>query len=72
MLQTKFDIHPFCYKWVMKSIRSKWRSFKFYLKANHYDNHATDEERLADCDERVLPDQWSFLVSQWSSKEWQV
>ena len=72
MLQTKFDIDPCSRSWVLKSLGTKWRNFKSLLKANHYDNHATDEERLADRDERVLPDQWSVLVSQWSSEKWQV
>ncbi|KAI7742297.1 hypothetical protein M8C21_018143, partial [Ambrosia artemisiifolia] len=66
---TTFDIEPGCRQSVLLSIGSKWRNFKSQLKVAHYDIHATDEERLADRDERVLPDQWSFLVSQWSSDE---
>ncbi|KAK9077051.1 hypothetical protein SSX86_005386 [Deinandra increscens subsp. villosa] len=68
---TRFDIEPACRKWVLLSLGSKWRNFKAHLKALHYDTHATDKERLADRDERVLPDQWSFLVSQWSSDKFQ-
>ncbi|KAL4580745.1 hypothetical protein LXL04_016947 [Taraxacum kok-saghyz] len=66
---TKFDIDPDCRKWVMLSIRNKWRTFKSRLKANHYDVHETDEDRLADRDERVPPHQWSALVSHWSSEK---
>ncbi|KAI3707830.1 hypothetical protein L2E82_36693 [Cichorium intybus] len=66
---TKFDIDPGCRKWVLLSIRNKWRTFKSRLKANHYDVHETDEDRLADRDERVSPDQWSALVSHWSSEK---
>ncbi|KAI3805156.1 hypothetical protein L1987_27269 [Smallanthus sonchifolius] len=68
---TKFDIDPCSRSWVLMSLGTKWRNFKSLLKSTHYDTHATDEEQLADCDERVLPDQWSFLVSQWSSEKWQ-
>ncbi|KAI3755176.1 hypothetical protein L1987_54971 [Smallanthus sonchifolius] len=68
---TKFDINPCSRSWVLMSLGTKWRNFKSLLKTTHYDTHATDEERLADCDERVLPDQWAFLVSQWSSEKWQ-
>ncbi|PWA73117.1 bromodomain, putative transposase, Ptta/En/Spm [Artemisia annua] len=68
---TTFDIDPSCRSWVLMSIRSKWRNFKSHLKSNYYDKYATDEERLANRDHRVLPDQWSFLVSQWSSDKWQ-
>ncbi|CAI9304395.1 unnamed protein product [Lactuca saligna] len=69
---TKFDIDPDCRRWVMLSIKKNWRTFKSHLKANHYDVHENDEDRLADRDERVPPDQWSALVSQWSSKKSQV
>ncbi|KAL7610431.1 hypothetical protein Lser_V15G11669 [Lactuca serriola] len=48
---TKFDIGLNCQRWVLLSIRNKWRTFK---------------SRLADLDHRVPPDQWSALVSQWS------
>ena len=42
------------------------------LKAAHYNTHTTDEERLADRDERVLPDQWEYLISYWNSEEGEV
>ncbi|KAI3805155.1 hypothetical protein L1987_27265 [Smallanthus sonchifolius] len=67
----RFDIDPSCRNSVLLSLGSKWRNFKAQLKASRYDTHATDEERLADREQRVLPDQWSFLVSQWSSDEFQ-
>lgn len=56
----------------MRSLGNKWRDWKSRLKTAHYDTHATDEERLADRDERVLPDQWVTLVSYWSSAEGEV
>ncbi|XP_071736852.1 uncharacterized protein [Rutidosis leptorrhynchoides] len=68
---TKFDIDPCNRSWVLRSLGSKWRNFKALLKATRYNTHATDKERLADRDERVLPEQWSFLVSKWSSEKWQ-
>ncbi|XP_076883886.1 uncharacterized protein LOC143532845 [Bidens hawaiensis] len=66
-----FDIEPGHRQQMLLSIGSKWRNFKSYLKSSYYDTHETDEERLADRDERVLPDQWSVLVNKWSSKEFQ-
>ncbi|KAJ9552357.1 hypothetical protein OSB04_016402 [Centaurea solstitialis] len=68
---TKFDIDPLSRSWVLMSLGTKWRNFKSLLKSTRYDTHSTDEERLADRDERVLADQWSVLVSQWSSQKWQ-
>ncbi|KAL7235752.1 hypothetical protein ACSBR1_019106 [Camellia fascicularis] len=68
-VQEKFDIDPNSESWVLKSIGNKWKNWKALLKANHYNPHATDEERLADRDERVLPDQWRILISFWNSKE---
>ncbi|KAF5952053.1 hypothetical protein HYC85_009997 [Camellia sinensis] len=68
-VQEKFDIDPNSESWVLKSIGNKWKNWKALLKANHYNRHTTDEERLADRDERVLPDQWRILISFWNSKE---
>nr|XP_043637518.1 uncharacterized protein LOC122608477 [Erigeron canadensis] len=68
---TRFDIDPCSRSWVLMSLESKWKSFRSLLKTTRYDTHATDEERLADRDERVLPEQWSVLVSHWSSDKFQ-
>lgn len=68
-VQKKFEIVPSSKTWVLKSLGKKWKDWKAKLKTAHYVIHATDEERLADCDERVLPDQWAYLVSHWSSEE---
>ncbi|CAL5398856.1 unnamed protein product [Camellia sinensis] len=68
-VQSKFEIDPKSKSWVLKSIGKKWKDWKAELKANHYNTHKTDEERLADRDERVVPDQWQILISFWNSKE---
>ncbi|CAK9165410.1 unnamed protein product [Ilex paraguariensis] len=65
----KFDIDPKGKTWVLKSLGKKWKDWKAKLKAAHYITHTTDEERLADRDERVLPDQWSNLILHWNSEE---
>ncbi|CAN6461574.1 unnamed protein product [Victoria cruziana] len=65
----KFDIDKCMRRWVMMSLSTKWKNWKSSLKKEHYDTHETDEDRLADCDERVLPDQWTELVQFWSSEE---
>ncbi|XP_028079201.1 uncharacterized protein LOC114280979 [Camellia sinensis] len=68
-VQSKFEIDPKSKSWVLKSIGKKWKDWKAELKANRYNTHKTDEERLADCDERVIRDQWRILISFWNSKE---
>ncbi|KAL7002064.1 hypothetical protein U1Q18_052397 [Sarracenia purpurea var. burkii] len=68
-VQSKFDIETKCKSWVLQSISKKWKDWKAELKASHYNTHETDEERLEDRDERVLPDQWQVLISFWNSKE---
>nr|XP_027113245.1 uncharacterized protein LOC113731920 isoform X5 [Coffea arabica] len=68
-VQKKFEIDPNSKSWVIKSLGKKWKDWKSKLKTAHYITHATDEERLADRDERVLPEQWAYLVSHWSSEE---
>ncbi|KAF3793616.1 hypothetical protein EJ110_NYTH08102 [Nymphaea thermarum] len=61
-------IAPLTYKdWRMMPQIYKDKMWNCILE--HYDAHETDEERLADCDERVLPDQWTELVRFWSSEE---
>lgn len=58
--------------WVIKALGKKWKDFKCELKKKHYDAHKTFEERLADRDPRVIPDQWKHLVDFWNSEEGQV
>lgn len=72
MLQKKFEIDQNSKSWVIKSLGKKWKDWKSKLKTAHYITHPTDEERLADRDERVLPEQWAYLVSHWSSEEAEV
>ncbi|XP_052204391.1 uncharacterized protein LOC127809559 [Diospyros lotus] len=67
-VQAKFEIDPKSRRWVLKSLGKKWKDWKAHLKMYHYNTHETDEERLADCDERVLPGQWQILVSFWNSR----
>ncbi|WOG82572.1 hypothetical protein DCAR_0101737 [Daucus carota subsp. sativus] len=68
-VQSKFDIDPICKDWALKSLGRKWKDWKAKLKIAHYNTHATNEERIADRDERVPLDQWVALVSYWSSAE---
>uniref|UniRef100_A0A5B7BPA4 Bromo domain-containing protein n=1 Tax=Davidia involucrata TaxID=16924 RepID=A0A5B7BPA4_DAVIN len=68
-VQSKFDIDPKSKSWILKSIGKKWKDWKAKLKAYRYNTHLTDEERMADRDERVLPDQWRILILFWNSEE---
>ncbi|KAL3814528.1 hypothetical protein ACJIZ3_015796 [Penstemon smallii] len=67
-VQSRFVIDPMCRNWVMRSLSKKWKAFKGTLKNAHYHPHETDEERLADRDERVLPDQWAALIALWNTE----
>ncbi|KAK4438358.1 Ankyrin repeat, bromo and BTB domain-containing protein DDB [Sesamum alatum] len=67
-VQLKFDIDPACKNWVLQSLGRRWKDWKSKLKTAHYYPHETDEERLADCDERILPDQWAALVKLWNTE----
>ncbi|KAK1300708.1 hypothetical protein QJS10_CPB13g00710 [Acorus calamus] len=69
IIKSKFEVDPAIKTWVLKSIATKWRDWKALLKNKHYKVHETDEERLADLDDRVEPDQWQSLVEFWSSEE---
>ncbi|KAE8727245.1 Detected protein of unknown function [Hibiscus syriacus] len=66
---TKFDIDPSGKSWVMQAIGTKWRDWKADLKATYYYSLKTDEERLKVCDPRVVPEQWSSLISYWNTDE---
>ncbi|XP_039056830.1 uncharacterized protein LOC120199931 isoform X3 [Hibiscus syriacus] len=68
-VQTKFDIDPSGKSWVMQAIGTKWRDWKADLKATYYYSLKTDEERLKVCDPRVVPEQWSSLISYWNTDE---
>ncbi|KAL3814527.1 hypothetical protein ACJIZ3_015795 [Penstemon smallii] len=67
-VQSRFVIDPKCKDWVLGSLSVKWKAWKHVLKAKHYHPHETDEERLADRDERVLPDQWEALIALWNTE----
>lgn len=71
-MQLRFDIDPVSKDWVLRSLGRKWKDWKAKLKSAHYCPHETDEERLADRDERVLPDQWASLIAHWSSETEEV
>ncbi|KAL2254300.1 UNVERIFIED_CONTAM: hypothetical protein Sindi_0224700 [Sesamum indicum] len=64
----RFDIDPTSKNWVLQSLGRRWKDWKSKLKTAHYYPHQTDEARLADCDERILPDQWAALVKLWSTE----
>uniref|UniRef100_A0A453CS37 FORGETTER1 second zinc ribbon domain-containing protein n=1 Tax=Aegilops tauschii subsp. strangulata TaxID=200361 RepID=A0A453CS37_AEGTS len=69
IVKLKFDIAPVGELWIMKSLGKRWRSWKSFLKLQHYDTHETEEERLADRNPRVLKEQWQFLVAYWSTEK---
>ncbi|CAI0400827.1 unnamed protein product [Linum tenue] len=68
LVQAKFEIDPMAKSWVMKSLFSKWTSWKSRLKT-YYFSCKTEEERMRNLDKRVIPDQWPGLVSYWNKEE---
>lgn len=38
------------------------------MKRKYYNRYSTDEERLANCPDRVDPNQWKILVAFWGSE----
>ncbi|XP_058097140.1 uncharacterized protein LOC131242477 isoform X2 [Magnolia sinica] len=69
LVMSKFDMDRNIKSWVLRSIGTKWRDWKCELKKRHYLPHETDDERLADLDERVQSDQWKALIEFWNSEE---
>nr|CAD1844038.1 unnamed protein product [Ananas comosus var. bracteatus] len=63
------DIGDDNWPWVMKALGKKWKDFKSGLKKKHYDAHNTYEDRLANRDSRVLPEQWRQLIEYWILKK---
>jgi hypothetical protein len=72
IIKLKFYVAPSSESLLLKCIRTKWRNWRCNLKRKHYDSHITEEERLADCDPRVLKEQWRFLVAFWNTEEAQA
>lgn len=71
-VQSKFDGIEDYKEWIMKSLGKKWKDYKCMLKRKFYEIYKTDEERIANCPETVIPEQWEKLVYFWSSPEGQV
>ncbi|KAL9684181.1 hypothetical protein QQ045_021615 [Rhodiola kirilowii] len=69
LVQSKFVLDPEIRGWVFRNLATKFANWKAHLKAKHYNPHQSDEERLADRDKRVLPDQWQHLINFWNSEE---
>ncbi|RVW28155.1 Bromodomain-containing protein 4 [Vitis vinifera] len=50
----KFDIDDEHKDYVMSSMGSKYRSYRYKMKAKYYDPYSTDEERLSNCPQMCL------------------
>lgn len=68
LVEDKFVVDARCKYWIMKSLSKKWKDWKARLKSELFLPHATNEEMLAVHDDRVLPDQWTYLVSHWKTE----
>ncbi|KAH7864419.1 hypothetical protein Vadar_029394 [Vaccinium darrowii] len=52
----------------LRSVGRKWNYWKDTVKRKYYNRYSTDEERLANCPDRVDPNQWKILVAFWGSE----
>ncbi|KAG5544378.1 hypothetical protein RHGRI_016956 [Rhododendron griersonianum] len=52
----------------LMSVGKKWKDWKDELKRTTYNLYDNDEDRLANCPNRVDPDQWRVLVQFWGTK----
>ncbi|KAI8567231.1 hypothetical protein RHMOL_Rhmol02G0104800 [Rhododendron molle] len=52
----------------LMSVGKKWKDWKDELKRTFYNLYDNDEDRLANCPNRVDPDQWRVLVQFWGTK----
>ncbi|XP_058190346.1 uncharacterized protein LOC131307710 isoform X2 [Rhododendron vialii] len=52
----------------LMSVGKKWKDWKDELKRSTYNLYDNDEDRLANCPNRVDPDQWRVLVKFWGTK----
>ncbi|XP_034702470.1 uncharacterized protein LOC117927161 [Vitis riparia] len=68
----KFDIDDEHKDYVMSSMGSKYRSYRYKMKAKYYDPYSTDEERLSNCPPDVSQDDWRWLVHYWGTPEVQA
>ena len=49
-----------------------WRDWKGRVKKNGYYAYNTNEERLANCPDGVVAEQWTSLVNMWNLEESKV
>ncbi|KAL7223194.1 hypothetical protein ACSBR1_024791 [Camellia fascicularis] len=56
----------------LMSVGKKWKDWKDQLKRKHFNKYKTNEERLANCPDRMDPSQWKILVQFWNSLEAQM
>ncbi|XP_058202187.1 uncharacterized protein LOC131316766 [Rhododendron vialii] len=60
---------PDAYKHIcLMAVGKKWKDWKDELKRTIYNLYDNDEDRLANCPNRVDPDQWRVLVQFWGTK----
>ncbi|KAI8572280.1 hypothetical protein RHMOL_Rhmol01G0186000 [Rhododendron molle] len=52
----------------LMSVGKKWKDWKDELKRTFYNLYDKDEDRLANCPNRVDPDQWRVFVQFWGTK----
>ncbi|KAI8530009.1 hypothetical protein RHMOL_Rhmol11G0020600 [Rhododendron molle] len=52
----------------LMSVGKKWKDWKDELKRTTYNLYDNDEDRLANCPNRVNPDQWRVLVKFWGTE----
>lgn len=70
--QTYYDLDAAAFNFVITSVAKKWKEFKADLKSKSFDETLTNEELLANRDDRVNETDWKLLIDHWRSPEAEV
>lgn len=65
-IQDNTNLPPESKKVCLESMARSWRDWKGRVKKNNYFAYNTDQERLANCPDGVVAEQWSSLVAMWN------
>ena len=72
-MQEKFVLQEDSKSWVLSELNSRWREYKHSLKIDYYDKYDTDEERKANIDTSIMPEEkWYAMFTMWDKPEKKV
>ncbi|EEC84116.1 hypothetical protein OsI_30444 [Oryza sativa Indica Group] len=71
-IQCVYEMDEWLENYSLATAAKKWKDYKADLKKAHFNETKTEEELIAACDKRVLPEHWEWLVHHWLSPEAQA